>query len=287
VEPIEHFKHILYAVEDRVARITLNRPEKLNALFFGPDSNRDELVRAFARADADDRVGAILLSGAGRSFCAGADLTIVQPRATSYEEQRFFEESARFLRAIRNVSKPTIAAVHGVCVGAGLGLMAQCDLIVAADDARFGLVEGPRGLPGATEIVPLIGPSWAKFMILTGELLDAAWAERIGLIMLAVAASQLAEATFELARRIAHTPAKSTQLNKLSINSMIDAGGLQQAMNAGHTHDALTAAMSKFATAPDGRLVRDILQAEGVAGLRTAFAQPPWLSTFARPPRRE
>jgi enoyl-CoA hydratase/carnithine racemase len=285
VEPIDQFKHILYTVEDRVARITLNRPEKLNALFFGPGSNRDELIRAFAGADADESVGAILLSGAGRSFCGGADLTIVKPRETSYDEQRFFEESAQFLRSIRNVSKPTIAAVHGACVGAGLGLMAQCDLIVAADDARFGLVEGPRGLPGATEIVPLIGPNWAKFMILTGELLDAAWAERIGLIMLSVDANQLGAATFELARRIAHTPAKSTQLNKLSINSMIDAGGLQQVMNAGHTHDVLTAAMSKFATAPDGRLVRDILQTEGVAGLRAAFAQPSWLSTFARQPR--
>jgi enoyl-CoA hydratase/carnithine racemase len=287
VETGSSFNHVLFEVEQRVARITLNRPEKLNALFFGPASIRDELTQAFALADADEAVGSILLSGAGRAFCAGADLTLVKPRETVYDEKRFFDESAQFLRSVRSVAKPVIAAVHGVCVGAGLGLMAQCDLIIAADDARFGLVEGPRGLPGATEIVPLVGPYWAKFMILTGEMLDASWAQHIGLIMLSVAADQLMGAAFDLARRIALTPSKSAQLNKLAINRVIEASGLEQAMNVGRAHDALTAAMSKFAAAPDGRLFRDILQSEGVAGLRSAVAQPPWLATFGQPRRRE
>lgn len=136
------------------------------------------------------------------------------------------------------------------------------------------------GLPGATEIVPLVGPAWAKFMIFTGEMLDASWAERIGLIMLSIAPDRLMDAALELSDRIAQAPAKSVQLNKLAINSISSAVGFEQAMTVGRAHDALTASMAKSAAAPDGRLFRDILSSEGPAGVRAILDRPSWLTTF-------
>src|SRR5699024_9665129 len=121
----------------------------------------------------DDAVGCILLTAEGRAFCAGGDLTGVESAETPYDEFVFMRSLTEFYRRLRDVRAPIVAAVNGLCLGAGMGLVAQCDLVIAGDDARFGLVEGRIGHPGATEIVPIVGAAWAKFLILTGELIDA------------------------------------------------------------------------------------------------------------------
>jgi len=270
------FQHILYAVADGVAEVTLNLPSSRNALWFGEGSLREELLAALALADEDTAVGAVLVTANGEDFCAGADLRRTAPRDTAVEQQRFFEGSARFLAGVRGCAKPTVAAVQGRCLGAGLGLIAQFDLVVAADDARFGLVEGVYGWPGASDLVPVIGPSWAKFLILTGELVTAAVAERIGLVLTTVATRELREAASGLARLVARAPRESSQLNKRGINGVADGLGRDQALAIGRTFDALVAEQAKSARAPDGRAFRDIVAQEGVGGLRAAVAHEPW-----------
>ncbi len=264
------YAHVAYHVQDGVAHVRLNRPDKLNVLGFGPDGSRAEILAALQRADADPSVGAILVSAEGREFCAGGDLTGAPPTDTPYDVAEMVAEIDRFHAGIRAVRKPVVAAVHGLCLGAGLGMLAQFDLVVAAEDARFGLVEGRIGHPGATELVPLIGPAWAKFLILTGELVGAPVAERIGLVLAVVAPDALSVRAGDLATRIAATPREAAILNKAAVNATADAMGRADGRAAGRTRDMVTVSNARYAEAPDGRRFADILATEGVTGLKAA-----------------
>jgi len=166
--------------------------------------------------------------------------------------------------------KPVIAAVHGLCIGAALGMIAQCDLVVAADDARFGRLEGRIGHPGASELVPLIGTQWTKFLILTGELIDAHRAAEIGLVLTVEPAATLNERCAELARRIARMPRDGVMLNKACIDNVAEATGRGIGRLVGRPFDAITKTMAQQARAPDGRRFEDILRAEGMDGLKKA-----------------
>ncbi len=274
------FEHIRYQRRDGVGQVTLDRPDKLNALGIGPGSSRDEIGRALAEADADPEVGCLLITASGRAFCAGGDLSGAPPTETALDEHLFVEQVDRFHAGLRALHKPVVAAVQGLCLGSGLGFVAQCDLVIAADDARFGLIEGRIGHPGATEIVPLVGAAWAKFMILTGELIDAHTAREIGLILTVVPAVELDPRAWELARRIARMPREGVLLNKAAIDRMLEASGREAGRRVGRAHDVLTKAMSRHARAPDGRLFEDILAAEGMDGLKRARDTQysgPWL----------
>ncbi len=276
------FQHITLRVEEGVAHLVLNRPDKLNALGFGPGSNRDEIARAIAMADADDAAGAILISAAGRAFCAGGDLGGIGAAGpeTPLSNHLLNEEILRFQAAVRGAHKPVVAAVHGLCLGTALGFIVQCDFVIAADDARFGLIEGRIGHPGATDLVPVMGAAWAKFLILTGELIDAARAERIGLVLSVEPAEALLERTTELASRIARMPREAALLNKVAINNVAEVTGRAAGRLVGRAYDALTKSMSGAARAPDGRYFEEILKAEGVEGLKRARDlqyRHPWL----------
>ena len=267
---MQQFRYVLYTVRDGVAVVTLNRPDRLNALGIGPDSNREELLAAIALADADEAVGAIVLNATGRAFCAGGDLVDGAVRETVFDDQLFLQQAERFHAALRRVRKPLIASVHGACLGAGLSLLAACDLVVASDDAVFGLPEGRIGLTGAGAVVHLVGAAWAKFLIWTGESLDAGRAAEIGLIFTVVPRAILEEKCFELARRIGAMPRAATVLNKAAVDAQVEAAGLAAARVAGLPADVATTAMARMARAPDGRLFRDILRDEAVAGLKRA-----------------
>lgn len=264
------YAHIRYEARDGVGHVLLNRPDKLNTLGMGPGSSRDEIGRALRDADLDPEVGCLLVSAAGRAFCAGGDLSGAPPTETPLDEHLFVEEVDRFHDALRALHKPLVAAVQGLCLGTGLGFIAQADLVIAGDDARFGLIEGRIGHPGAIDIVPIVGQQWAKFMILTGELIDAHRAEAIGLVLTTLPAEQLHDRAFELARRIARVPRDSALLNKAAINRMTDASGRTAGRLAGRAIDALTKSMSGAATAPDGRRFEEIVQSEGMDGLKRA-----------------
>nr|WP_225952710.1 acryloyl-CoA reductase [Mycobacterium sp. OAS707] len=266
---------------DGVAHIRLNRPERMNALGLGRGSSRDEIADAMHTADKDSTSGCILLSAVGPNFCAGGDLSGAPESVTPYDDFSFVRQLDDFYTSVRQVRKPIVAAVNGLCLGAGMGLIAQCDLVVAADDARFGLIEGRIGQPGATELVPIIGGAWAKFLILTGELIDARRAERIGLVLTVVANDELQERTTELAHRIAAVPREAAIMNKAAVDAVDDAMGRQAGRLAGRAYDVTTKAHAKWATAPDGRRFADIIRQEGMAGLkraRNAQFSDTWLS---------
>jgi enoyl-CoA hydratase/carnithine racemase len=253
-----------------VARIRLGRPERMNALGLGPGSNRAEIAAAMRVADEDESIGCILLTAAGPAFCSGGDLTGVAPAENPVDDYSFVTELGAFYEELRAVRTPIVGAVHGLCLGAGMSLAAQCDLIVAADDARFGLIEGRMGHPGATEIAPIVGAAWAKFLILTGELIDAHQAERIGFVLAVVPAADLEARALDLAHRVARVPRASALMNKAAVDAMTDAMGRQEARRVGRAYDVTTKAAARQASEPGGRLFEDILREEGTAGLKKA-----------------
>lgn len=215
-----HFRDILYSVHDGIARITLNKPEKLNALSWGSWA---EIENALVMAEADDAVKVVVFTGAGRGFCAGTDLTT----ATREEDwpARPFTGRAGMMRSrylataqVYHCRKPTIAAVNGPCVGAGFSLAMACDIRIAAASARFSAIFVKRAIvadTGATWLLPrLVGTEWAYRLVYTGELIDAQKAREIGLVSEVVADEELPNAVNALAGSIARGPSVAIELMK-------------------------------------------------------------------------
>ena len=225
------FSEILYAVEDGIATITLNRPEKLNAF---TNTMRLELIEAFDRVDADDDVRAVIVTGAGRAFCAGADLSaggktfdyaargVIGP-----EEQRRDGGGTVSLR-IFDCLKPVIAAVNGPAVGVGATMQLPMDIRLAAEGARFGFVFTRRGVvPEACSswfLPRLVGIQQALDWVLTGRVFDAAEALQGGLVKAVMPAGELLPTARRLAREIAdNTSAVSVALARQMLWRMLGA----------------------------------------------------------------
>ena len=271
---------ITYEKADGVAEVTLDRPDQLNAISARAGGTRDQILWALADAEDDPAVGCVLLRGAGKAFSAGGDLTGNVRRETALEHAEFLDRAERFHDRVRSVGLPIVAAVHGYCLGAALQLVAACDLVVAADSARFGVPEGRIGLVGASPLVPVVGRQWAKFLILTGELIDAQRAREIGLVLTVEPDDELVERARELCRRLARLPHEAMLLNKRTIDDIADASGDAAGRVAGAAGDVVTLSNSATAKAPDGRTFRQILDTEGLDGMKQARAaqyQTPWL----------
>jgi methylglutaconyl-CoA hydratase len=179
--------------EDRVARITLNRPDIHNAF---DDTLIAELTEALARIDADPAVRAVVLTGAGASFSAGANLNWMRDmaKAGEAENRADSERLALLMRTLNFLSKPTIARVNGAAYGGGVGLIACCDIAIAVDIAKFGLTEVKLGLVPAVispYVIAAIGARHARRLFVTGETFDAAEAARIGLVHATVPAADV------------------------------------------------------------------------------------------------
>jgi len=226
------FRNILYAVERGRARITLNRPDKLNALSFEMQS---ELNEALWEADNDTGVHCVIIKGAGRAFSAGYDLTgsggrvpvsRIESQERSYRGGRSIDDDAwqleraqRLRMAIFDMHKPSIAQVHGYCLAGGTDVALLCDMVVAADDATF-------GFPPARDLGALpnnfwlyhVGPQWAKRLTLTGDTVTGAEAQQIGLVMKAVPADLLEGEVEQLADRLALIDPDLLAANKRIIN---------------------------------------------------------------------
>ena len=212
---------LLVDIVDGVATITLNRPEVMNAINL---ALREEVIAIAAELDADKDVRAVVLTGAGdKSFCVGADLKERQQKST--EEMYHFRRyvNPRWVSAIANITKPTIAAINGYCLAGGVELVLQCDLAIASDKAVFGIPEVSLGfLPGAGACQRLpraIGISKAKELILTGRRFGAAEAERIGLVTRIVPQAQVLQECQALARSIAANPTMSVIQAKIAVNA--------------------------------------------------------------------
>jgi enoyl-CoA hydratase/carnithine racemase len=263
---------ITYEKADGVGEITLNRPDQLNPISARRGGTRDQILWALADAEEDAQVGSVLLKGAGKAFSAGGDLTGNVPRDTAAEQNEFLERSERFHDRVRAAGLPIVAAVHGYCLGAALQLISTCDFVIAGEGARFGVPEGRIGLVGASPLVPVVGRQWAKFLIFTGEMIDAERARDIGLVLTVEPDDELVDRARDLCRRLARLPATATLLNKRAVDAIADAAGEAVGRRIGAARDVITLSESPRATAPDGRTFREILDHEGMPGLKTARA---------------
>jgi enoyl-CoA hydratase/carnithine racemase len=211
------YEALLYEVSDGVAMITINRPERRNALSWTVMS---ELRDAFEAAKADREVRVITLTGAGdKAFCAGADLTGMRAEAGWAEVHDGRGELARLFRTMWELGKPIIARVRGYALAGGFGLCLACDLVVAADDAQFGTPEIDVGLWPFMITVPLVRsmpPKVALELMMTGRRVNAEEALRIGFVNRVVPVTELDSAVAELAGTLA---AKSPAIMKLGRDS--------------------------------------------------------------------
>ncbi|HEX5717064.1 MAG TPA: enoyl-CoA hydratase-related protein [Thermoanaerobaculia bacterium] len=194
---------ILVEKEGRVAILTVNRPDKLNAL---NQQVRDETLQALAEIEKDDSVGVVVITGAGeKSFIAGADIGEFAGRTPF--DQREAMASPRVFDIMANYPKPVIAMINGFCLGGGCELAMSCDMRIASDKARFGQPEIKLGLipgGGGTQRLPrLLGLGHAMRLILTGDMIGADEAKAIGLVEMVVPAEELRAKTLELANKIA------------------------------------------------------------------------------------
>ena len=216
------YQNLIVETRERVGLITLNRPKALNAL---NDALMDELGHALLAFDADESIGAIVLTGGDRAFAAGADIAAMA--GWSYMDVYKTEYLTRNWEHIRRVRKPVVAAVAGFALGGGCELAMMCDILIAADNARFGQPEVKLGvIPGAggTQRLPrAVGKAKAMDLCLTGRMMDAAEAERAGLVSRVVPAAALLDEALAVAAMIASYSLPSVMMLKESINRAYEA----------------------------------------------------------------
>lgn len=211
--------------QDRVRRLILNRPEKLNAVTPGME---DQLVEELDAAASDAGTGCVVLSGAGSAFCAGFDLDAMKDSAATLTDAAadlaHNERRVQRWMQIRQFPKPLIAQVHGYCLGVANELVACCDLVVCAQNARIGMPEVREfALPPTLAFWPLIlGPARTKELLFTGRLIDGAEAVRLGLANDFTDDESLASTVDELAAHIASASPAALAVTKYAVNSWVD-----------------------------------------------------------------
>jgi len=238
------------AGEPRIARITLNRPQRLNAI---NERLPAELRRAVELAEADDDVHVILLAGAGRAFCAGYDLQDFgsgraehpcQQEKWPWEPTEDYAEMKRYTEDFMSLwrsRKPTIAMVQGVALAGGSDIAMCCDLLVMAEDARIGYPPvRVWGCPTTAMWTYRLGPMRAKQLMFTGDMIDGRTAAEWGLATQAVPADRLEEAALALARRIAGVPRAHLAMHKMVVNQAMLTMGLEQTQMFATLFDGIT-----------------------------------------------
>ncbi len=225
---------LIRSLDDGVLRVTLNRPQAANAITPG---QRDELAEIMAAASGDLNVRVVVLGATGKHFCTGADLRVSKipevsgppgapERAVGDVGRNIQRGAQKLIASILDCEKPVIAAVNGTAAGIGAHIAFACDLILAADTARFIEVFARRGITpdgGGAYLLPrIIGLPKAKELIFFADDLPAADAERIGLINRCVPAAELSTVTGEWAARLANGPTKALSLAKFLLNRSLD-----------------------------------------------------------------
>jgi enoyl-CoA hydratase len=214
--------------ERRTAMVTLNRPKQLNAL---NDALMDELGVALKGFDADPTIGCIVITGSDRAFAAGADISAMAHK--TFEEAYGQDFITRNWETVKQIRKPVIAAVAGFALGGGCELAMMCDFIIAADTARFGQPEIKIGIiPGAggTQRLPrAVGKSKAMDLVLTARMMDAAEAERLGLVSRVVPAADLISTALAAAETICGFSGPSVMMAKEAVNRAFE-GSLADGM---------------------------------------------------------
>lgn len=227
---------ILYRADDGIGVISMNRPEKLNAI--SPDF-RVRLTETFLRADEDPGTSVVVLRAEGRSFCVGYDIGRSDPERDSWRHDAlkwhaYLTRALEFEMAPFYMRKPVIASVQGHALGGGCEIAMFCDLTIAADDALFGEPEVRFSDTGPGIVMPwIIGLKRARELLYFGDMIDAETALSYGMINKVVARDSLESETMAYARRLALIAPEALVATKLSINRGADAGGFRSAMQAG------------------------------------------------------
>lgn len=242
------YSTVEYSVDDRVATITLNRPERLNAI---NDDMPGEIRGAVEMANADDDVHVVVLTGSGEAFCAGYDLKEYAEREDSpYSQEMPWDPMIDFALMHRNTEdfmslwrshKPTIAKIRGYAVAGGSDIALCCDLIVMADDAKIGYPPTRVwGCPTTAMWVYRVGAERAKRMLLTGDLITGAEAKEMGLVIDAVPEEALDDRVQQLADRIKGVPRNQLMMQKLMVNQAFDNMGLANTQMIATIFDGIT-----------------------------------------------
>ncbi|WP_160286019.1 crotonase/enoyl-CoA hydratase family protein [Pseudomonas knackmussii] len=240
---------VLYSVEGRVATLTLNRPERLNAI---DDRMPADIEAAVARANADDAVHVIVLTGAGRGFCSGYDLKFFaeNPRGVYGSQEMPWDPMVDYALMKRNTEqfmslfrsyKPVIAKINGPAVAGGSDIALCCDLIVMAEEAQIGYPPARVwGCPTTAMWVYRLGPEKAKRMLLTGDLIDGREAQRLGLVYQSVPLADLDATVDALAARMQGIPKNQLMMQKLMINQAFHNMGLESTQMFATLFDGIT-----------------------------------------------
>ena len=242
---------VLLEKDDRIGRIILNRPDVLNAI---DDDVPALIAQRVAEANEDPEVHVIILSGAGRAFCAGYDLTYYASATDGdgrdltqdmpwdpMKDYAFMHRNTQLFMSLWHSHKPVIAKVHGYAAAGGSDIALCCDLIVMADDAEIGYMPARVwGCPTTAMWTYRLGPEQAKRMLLTGDRINGKEAERIGLVLKSVPADQLDNEVEKLAQRMATVPTNQLMMQKMVINQAIEAMGLQNTQKLATLLDGIT-----------------------------------------------
>ncbi len=262
------YSNILYEKKEGIAKITLNRPDHLNAL---SKALLGELVEALKEAEQDAAVKVVIIKGAGRAFCTGYDIEPRKPGEYSaggapiLDDYKAMTEITNRLTTIWKLTKPVIAQVHGYCAAGGNDVAGQCDIIIAAENAQFMHPQVRRlGLIWLHMAAYHAGLQWAKMMMFTGDPVSGKQAEQIGLVAKAVPENRLEEEVDKLARRIACVPSELLATNKMALNRVAEEMGLNNVFSAASALDTI----SHYTAA-----VRDFIKLAQEKGLREALAE--------------
>jgi len=262
------YSSILYETQGRIARITLNRPERLNAISREMPA---EIAAAVAEAGADDSVHVIILQGAGRGFCSGYDLKEFAEtpgenpgiQAMPWDPMRDYlhmKACTDHFSSLWRSHKPTIAKVHHVAVAGGSDIALACDFVIMEDTARIGYPPARVwGCPTTAMWVYRLGAEKAKRMLLTGDLVTGTEARDMGLVLDAVEAAGLEERVMQLADRMAGVPRNQLMMQKLMINQAYDNMGLANTQMIATLFDGITR------HSPEGVWFKEYAEAKGFA----------------------
>src|SRR5215472_17061054 len=264
---------ILYEVDGKISVITLNRPEKLNAI--SPEL-RLQLTDAFTRADSDPTTSVVLLRAEGRSFCAGYDISAREPgtddwRSDATKAHDHLRPQLEFEMLPWTMKKPVIASVQGHVMGGGCELVMLCDLTIAADNATFGEPEVRFSSVGPAIVMPMIiGYKKARELLYFGDQIDAKTALDLGMVNRVVPLAELRAASLKYAKRLSLISPEALYTTKRAVNRVADAAGFRTALYAG-----LDVCGPLYATTTElGAKFRQIATTEGVpAAVRWRSAQ--------------
>ncbi len=254
------YQYLLYSVEDRVATLTLNRPERHNALSQGLV---DEIMAAVAEADADPEVRVVIVTGAGgKAFSAGYDIkeSAEKPKRTLAEWRARMQKDIKFTYSVWDCSKPVIALIDGICYAGALEFAMCCDMRYCSDVSTFAAVEARFSNGIATMIMPWLIGQKSRALIYTGDAIDAAEALRVGLVDGVFPKDEVQAQVTKIARRMSRVSLDCLRWNKRSINQAFETMGLRNAIAYG----AEACAIMDSVGSPEAEKFDSIRRSEGL-----------------------